>query len=83
VGTYFDIGQVWLDQPGLKLGDKSTFVDANGQQQTLDLSLRYSTGVILAWNSPFGPLRAFYSFPLNNQPGDRLQKFQFIFGQQF
>jgi outer membrane protein insertion porin family len=83
IGTYFDIGQVWLDQDGLRLGDKSTFVDSNGQLQTLDLSLRYSTGVVLAWNSPFGPLRAFYSFPLNNQPGDRLQRFQFVFGQQF
>jgi len=83
IGTYFDIGQVWLDQDGLRLGDKSTFVDSNGQLQTLDLSLRYSTGVMVAWNSPFGPLRAFYSFPLNNQPGDRLQRFQFVFGQQF
>ena len=83
IGTYFDIGQVWLDQDGFRLGDKTTFVDSNGQLQTLDLSLRYSTGVVLAWNSPFGPLRAFYSFPLNNQPGDRLQRFQFVFGQQF
>jgi outer membrane protein insertion porin family len=83
IGAYFDIGQVWLDQDGLRLGDKSTFVDSNGQLQTLDLSLRYSTGVMIAWNSPFGPLRAFYSFPLNDQPGDRLQRFQFLFGQQF
>jgi outer membrane protein insertion porin family len=83
IGSYFDIGQVWLDQDGLRLGDKSTFVDSNNQVQTLDLSLRYSIGVMVAWTSPFGPLRAFYSFPLNNQPGDRLQRFQFIFGQQF
>jgi outer membrane protein insertion porin family len=83
IGWFFDAGQVWLDQPGLGLGDKTTFINANGAVQTLDLSLRYSTGAIFAWTSPFGPLRAFYSFPLNNQPGDRLQKFQFIFGQQF
>ncbi len=83
IGWFVDAGQVWLDQPGLGLGDKTTFVDSNGQLQTLDLSLRYSTGAIFAWTSPFGPLRAYYSFPLNNQPGDRLQKFQFVFGQQF
>ncbi len=83
VGWYVDAGQVWTDQTGQKLGDKSTFINNNGQEQVVDLSLRYSTGVVLAWNSPFGPLRAFYSFPLNDQPGDRLQKFQFIFGQQF
>ncbi len=84
VGWFVDAGQVWTDQPGLELGDKTTFFNATtGQVQTIDLSLRYSTGAILAWNSPFGPLRAFYSFPLNSQPGDRLQRFQFIFGQQF
>jgi outer membrane protein insertion porin family len=83
IGWFVDAGQVWLDQPGLGLGDKTTFINSNGEVQTLDLSLRYSTGAIFAWTSPFGPLRAFYSFPLNNQPGDRLQKFQFIFGQQF
>jgi outer membrane protein insertion porin family len=83
IGWFVDAGQVWLDQDGLRLGDKTTFVNSSGQVQTLDLALRYSTGAILAWNSPFGPLRAFYSFPLNNQPGDRLQKFQFVFGQQF
>ena len=84
VGWFVDAGQVWTDQPGLELGDKTTFFNSTtGQVQTVDLSLRYSTGAILAWNSPFGPLRAFYSFPLNSQPGDRLQRFQFIFGQQF
>jgi outer membrane protein insertion porin family len=83
IGWFVDAGQVWLDQEGLRLGDKTTFVNSDGQLQTLDLSLRYSTGAILAWNSPFGPLRAFYSFPLNDQPGDRLQRFQFVFGQQF
>ncbi len=84
VGWFVDAGQVWTDQPGLELGDKTTFFNTStGQVQTVDLSLRYSTGAILAWNSPFGPLRAFYSFPLNSQPGDRLQRFQFIFGQQF
>jgi outer membrane protein insertion porin family len=83
IGWFVDAGQVWLDQDGLRLGDTTTFVNSEGQLQTLDLSLRYSTGAILAWNSPFGPLRAFYSFPLNDQPGDRLQRFQFVFGQQF
>jgi outer membrane protein insertion porin family len=83
VGWFVDAGQVWLNQPGLSLGDTTTFINSNGEIQTLDLSLRYSTGVIFAWASPFGPLRAFYSFPLNEKPGDRLQKFQFIFGQQF
>ncbi len=83
IGWFFDLGQVWNNIPGQELGDKTTFVNSNNELQTVDLSLRYSTGPIIAWNSPFGPLRAFYSFLLNSQPGDRLQRFQFIFGQQF
>jgi outer membrane protein insertion porin family len=84
IGWFFDAGQVWTDQSGLGLGDKTTFTNtATGEVTTIDLSLRYSTGAVFAWTSPFGPLRAFYSFPLNDQPGDRLQRFQFIFGQQF
>jgi outer membrane protein insertion porin family len=45
--------------------------------------LRYSAGAILAWNSPIGPLRLYYAIPLNDQPGDQLQQFQFIFGHTF
>src|SRR5215510_724612 len=83
-GTYFDIGQVWLDQTGLRLGDTSTVTNpVTGLSVVNDLQLRYSVGVSLSWNSPFGPLRAFYSFPLNDKPGDRLQRFQFVFGTLF
>jgi len=74
LGTYFDVGQVWSTQPGTKLGDNSVFGD---------ISLRYSTGLLFAWNSPFGPLRMFLSQPLNSKPGDQTQKFQFVFGQTF
>ena len=83
-GTFFDIGQVWLDQTGLKLGETSTITNpVTGLSVVNDLQLRYSVGVSLSWNSPFGPLRAFYSFPLNDKPGDRLQRFQFVFGTLF
>ncbi|HKC45565.1 MAG TPA: outer membrane protein assembly factor BamA [Burkholderiales bacterium] len=83
-GTYFDIGQVWLNQTGFRLGDTSTVTNpVTGLSVVNDLEFRYSVGVSLSWNSPFGPLRAFYSFPLNEKPGDRLQRFQFIFGTLF
>jgi len=74
LGWFVDAGQVWADQPGAKLGDIGPFGD---------LALRYSTGGIFAWNSPFGPLRMYYAFPLNDKPGDQLQKFQFVFGKTF
>src|SRR5215471_1175273 len=56
-GTYFDIGQVWLDQTGLRLGNTSTITSpVTGVTVVNDLQFRYSVGVSLSWNSPFGPL---------------------------
>ena len=45
--------------------------------------LRYSTGVALAWVSPFGPLKFSIAAPLVNKPGDHKQIFQFTFGGAF
>ena len=61
------------------------FVDGgNVWAETIDLSgLRYSTGVGLNWLSPLGPFKLSLGFPLNQQPGDRLQKFQFQIGSAF
>jgi len=70
LGAFFDIGQVWNpDVSGQNLSDVGGF--------------RYSVGLSFGWNSPFGPLRLFIAQPLNEQEGDRIQRFQFTFGQQF
>jgi outer membrane protein insertion porin family len=45
--------------------------------------LRYSTGVGLNWLSPLGPFKLSFGVPLNQQPGDRLQRFQFQIGSGF
>lgn len=65
----------------------STFIDggqvyADGQKITTG-SVRYAAGVGVFWNSPMGPLKVNYSKALNNQAGDKLQAFQFTFGQVF
>lgn len=65
----------------------AAFVDAGqvygpGQKFTLS-DLRYSAGLALAWNSPFGPLRLSVAQPLNDKPGDRVQRLQFTFGTGF
>ncbi len=83
LGAFFDAGQVWSDQPGFGFGDKGTATNSSGASVSYDLRLRYSAGAIIAWNSPLGPLRLFYAVPLNDQPGDQLQKFQFVFGHAF
>jgi len=90
------VGNVELFYPVLK-GDKSVrasvFADAgqiyiNGnelpERQQYDLQgFRYSAGVGLAWNSPIGPLKFSYAFPLNDKPLDKIQHFQFQVGTIF
>ena len=44
---------------------------------------RYSTGLGLTWITAIGPLTFIYSFPLNNQSGDRTEGFEFTLGQVF
>lgn len=44
---------------------------------------RYSAGLAATWISPMGPLKFSVAQPLNNQSGDKLQRFQFQFGQTF
>jgi outer membrane protein insertion porin family len=48
-----------------------------------DSKIRASVGVGLIWNSPFGPLRFDYSFPLMKQGYDRIQQFRFGGGTKF
>jgi len=83
--------EVLFPMPGMK-NDRSVrpsiFLDAGSvwgpggvipQQE----GLRYSAGVAVMWVSPMGPLKISIAQPLNSQPGDNLQRFQFQFGQQF
>ena len=85
------VGNAELFYPVLK-GDKSVrasvFFDAgqiyvNGNIEPLYESFRYSAGVGVAWNSPVGPLKFSYGIPLNDQPGDKIQHFQFQVGTVF
>ena len=45
--------------------------------------MRYSTGIAVTWISPMGPLKLSYAKPLNAQPQDMLQAFQFTMGSMF
>jgi outer membrane protein insertion porin family len=45
--------------------------------------VRSSVGVGLIWDSPFGPLRFDYAFPLSKEPYDRVQQFRFGGGTKF
>jgi outer membrane protein insertion porin family len=83
--------ELFFPLPGAKATDQSVrlsvFLDAGeiydeGRQPQLE-SFRYSTGAGVAWNSPVGPLKVSYGYPLNKKPGDRIQRFQFQVGQVF
>jgi len=64
---FIDAGTVW--------GPGGIFPDSEG--------MRFSTGFSVSWISPMGPLKVSIAYPLNDDENDRLQPFQFQFGQQF
>ncbi|HET9763998.1 MAG TPA: outer membrane protein assembly factor BamA [Casimicrobiaceae bacterium] len=83
--------ELFFPMPGTKAGDQSVrlsvFADAgqiydNGTQPQNE-AFRYSAGLGLAWNSPIGPLKFSYGYPLNKKPEDRIQRFQFQVGTVF
>ncbi len=64
-----------------------TFVDGGNvfaDRQKVDFSeLRYSAGIGISWISPVGPLKLSYATPLNAQPTDQKERFQFQMGTGF
>lgn len=75
LGWFFDAGQVWAK-------NNSSQINLD-PRQNIDDGLRYSTGLSFAWISPMGPLKFSYAYPLNNQPGDKTESFQFQLGTNF
>ncbi len=65
----------------------SAFVDVGnvyGVQEDFDVDqLRYSTGLSAIWLSPLGVLSFSLAKPLNKQPGDQIEIFQFTIGTTF
>ncbi|HSH43649.1 MAG TPA: outer membrane protein assembly factor BamA [Arenicellales bacterium] len=63
------------------------FVDGGqvyGPGDSLDLNeVRYSAGISFSWFSPLGPLAFSYAEPLNDEPGDDIQRLQFTLGRFF
>jgi outer membrane protein insertion porin family len=79
----FPVPGAALDR-SMRLG---AFVDGGqvyGLDERVDLSqMRASAGLSFAWNSPVGPMKFSFARPLNDKPGDDLQRFQFTLGQVF
>ena len=88
--------ELFFPVPGLKNNQSfrlSTFVDVGGVFSDNDSvtgsedykkgELRYSAGLGVMWNSPFGPLQISVAEPLNDDRTDRTQRFQFGMGSTF
>ncbi len=90
-GTRRVTGSVELMTPIPGIKDKSVrvsgFIDGGAVYGPGDLpgtaGPRFSTGAALTWLSPMGPLKVSVGVPLNGQPQDMLQKFQFTLGSMF
>ncbi len=75
--------------PGVK--DKSVrlsaFIDAgnvfSADQRVTFRDLRSSYGVAMSWYSPVGPLKFSLAKPITTNPGDRVERFQFLLGRAF
>ena len=65
----------------------AAFLDAGqvwGPFQQVNFSdLRASTGVAVSWDSPVGPLRFSFGYPLKKEEGDKIERFQFQLGKVF
>jgi outer membrane protein insertion porin family len=88
--------ELYFPIPGVKDNQAfrlSTFIDAGGvfsDNESLTASdqyqkgeMRYSYGLGVMWNSPFGPLQLSVAEPINDDSTDRVQRFQFGMGSSF
>jgi outer membrane protein insertion porin family len=64
-------------------GALPTVICQCGMQYVDDDAVRMSVGASIIWDSPFGPLRFDFAYPLLKQPYDRTQFFAFGGGTHF
>ncbi len=76
--VFADAGSVW-NYKG------PTFFPTTGESITLfdSSKVRSSVGAGILWDSPFGPIRVDYAFPVSKEPFDRIQRFRFSGGTKF
>ncbi len=76
--------------PGIK--DKSVrlsaFLDAGnvwgaGAEGRASPTCASATGLAVGWDSPVGPLKFSYAYPIKSRDGDQVERFQFQLGKIF
>lgn len=56
---------------------------ASGTDLEFDDISRSSTGVVLEWQSAFGPINLIFAYPIDEKEGDRTSVFEFTMGTKF
>ena len=82
---FADAGSVWDYRGPTKFagGLSVTTVDPFTGKDTNAMTVRSSVGAGIIWDSPFGPIRVDYAFPLSKDPNDRTQELRFSGGTKF
>ncbi|VAW66484.1 Outer membrane protein assembly factor YaeT, partial [hydrothermal vent metagenome] len=86
LSVFYDIGNVFLSDELLLRDDDGKTIAGGIVPGTGGFDadqLRSSVGISFVWLAPVGPLKFSFARPINDQPGDRIQAFQFSIGQFF
>jgi outer membrane protein insertion porin family len=86
LALFADAGSVWSYQGQTffpATGLTVTTVDPITGNDTNAMTVRSSVGAGLIWDSPFGPIRIDYAFPITKNSADRIQELRFSGGTKF
>jgi outer membrane protein insertion porin family len=77
MALFSDAGSLWATNAS-SAGSLASLTPA--QQIANSRAIRASVGASLIWDSPFGPLRVDYAYPLTKAPTDITQRLHFGVG---
>jgi len=87
LAVFADAGAVWGYKGATNFpatGTSITTIDPLTGKDTDSMgTIRTSIGAGIIWDSPFGPIRIDYAFPLTKDPNDRVQQLRFSGGTRF
>ena len=74
---FFDYGMVGMDP------EPYTALDGTRKYYEEDDMTRSSAGVVVEWQSGFGPINLVFGYALDDEPGDETSTFEFSMGTKF
>jgi len=84
---FYDYGVIKTDSVRQSVNPNGTinYVDFNDPDVSLngDNIARSSTGVVVEWQSAFGPINLVFSYPLDDEEFDQTAAFEFSMGSKF